>query len=90
MILGVSFDALAKNAAFAARHALPFLLLCDTDKRLGAAYDAIETEGEDAGWPKRVSFLIDPHGQIARVYDPVAPGTHALAVLRDLQAAIAT
>ena len=84
--LGVSFDAREKNAAFAEKFHLPFPLLCDTDQELGAAYDAIETEGEDAGWPKRVSFLIDPHGDVARVYDPVDPATHAQTVLDDLNA----
>ena len=42
-ILGVSFDDQAKNAAFAAKHGLAFRLLCDTDQRMGALYDAIET-----------------------------------------------
>lgn len=68
---------------------MPFPLLCDPDKQLGAAYDAIETVGEDAGWPKRVSFLIDPSGTLARLYDPADPATHARTVLRDLQAALA-
>ena len=86
-ILGVSFDDVAKNAAFAEKHHLPFRLLCDTDQELGHAYDAVETEGEDAGWPRRISFLIDPRGDIARVYDPVDPKTHAQTVLDDLMAA---
>jgi peroxiredoxin Q/BCP len=86
VILGVSFDDMAKNAAFAEKHHLPFRLLCDTEQELGRAYDAIELEGEDAGWPHRVSFLIDPHAQIVRVYDPVNPKLHAQTVLRDLEA----
>lgn len=87
VVLGVSFDDQAKNAAFAEKFALPYRLLCDTDQRVGAAYDAVELEGEDAGWPRRISFLIDPHGQIARVYDPVNPKLHATTVLHDLAAA---
>jgi peroxiredoxin Q/BCP len=87
VILGVSFDDVAKNAAFAEKHHLPFRLLCDTDQELGLAYDAIEPEGEDAGWPRRISFLIDPRGEIARVYDPVDPKTHAATVRDDLQGA---
>lgn len=87
VILGASFDDVGKNAAFVDKFQLPFRLLCDTDQQLGAAYDAIETTGEDAGWPRRVSFLIDPTGVVARVYDPVTPRTHAATVLQDLQAA---
>jgi len=87
VILGASFDDVGKNAAFADKYQLPFRLLCDTDQQLGAAYDAIETTGDDAGWPRRVSFLIDPTGVVARVYDPVNPRLHATTVLHDLQAA---
>ncbi len=87
VILGVSFDDVAKNAAFAEKFQLPYRLLCDTDQLLGAAYGAIETEGEDAGWPRRISFLIDPARTIVRIYDPVNPKLHAATVLRDLQAA---
>lgn len=87
VVLGVSFDEQAKNAAFVEKFGLPYRLLCDTDQRMGAAYDTVETEGEDAGWPKRASFLIDPHGVLARVYHPVDPATHAAQVLADLEAA---
>ena len=86
-ILGISPDTVASHEAFAAKHALPYRLLCDTDQRLGALYDAIETAGEDAGWPKRISFLIDPAQTVVRVYDPVDPKLHATTVLNDLQAA---
>lgn len=86
-ILGVSFDDVAKNAAFADKFHLPFRLLCDTEQELGRLYQAIETEGEDAGWPRRISYLIDPAGLIHRAYDPVDPATHAATVLQDLEAA---
>jgi len=85
-ILGVSFDAVAKNHAFACKFELPFPLACDVDKAVGAAYDAIEPDGEDAGWPRRISFLIDRDGTIARVYWPVDVHAHAAAVLADLAA----
>ena len=87
VILGVSFDDVTKNAAFADKFQLPYRLLCDTEQELGRAYDAIETKGEDAGWPRRISYLIDPARTILRVYDPVNPKLHAATVLRDLQAA---
>ena len=89
MVLGVSFDAVAKNAAFAARFGYRFRMLSDVDKVAGAAYDAIELDGEDAGWPRRVSFLIDRAGTIARVYAPVDVGSHAATVLADLAAGVA-
>ena len=86
VIVGVSFDAVAKNHAFARKLDLPFALACDEAKQVGAAYDAIEPDGEDAGWPRRISFLIDRDGTIARVYWPVDVHAHAAAVLADLAA----
>lgn len=77
---------MAKNHAFACKHELPFALACDVDKVVGEAYDAIEPDGEDAGWPRRISFLIDRDGTIARVYWPVDVHAHAATVLADLAA----
>jgi len=84
VIVGVSFDAVAKNHAFARKLDLPFALACDEAKQVGAAYDAIEPDGEDAGWPRRISFLIDRDGTIARVYWPVDVHAHAAIALADL------
>jgi peroxiredoxin Q/BCP len=74
-------DTPADNAAFAARYAFPFPLLCDTDKSLSIGYGAA-----DAGalYPKRVSCLIDEAGRVLRYYPQVSAREHPTEVLRDL------
>ena len=84
VILGASFDSVQDNAAFASKFDFPFRLLCDTDHRLGRAYGA---EAQDSPYPRRISFLIDEAGKIARVYDPVSAKTHPTEVLADLAGA---
>jgi peroxiredoxin Q/BCP len=82
VVLGASFDDVAANRAFADKFKYPYKLLCDTDKQLGTAYHAIDTE--DAGYPRRVSYLIGPDRTIVKTYDPVKPSTHPAQVLADL------
>jgi peroxiredoxin Q/BCP len=65
VILGVSFDDVAANATFAGKNHFPFSLLCDTDRKIGLAYGACRDAG--AGYPMRISYLIDEQGKIAAV-----------------------
>ena len=82
MILGASFDTPAANLAFRDRFSFPFDLLCDTERTLGLAYGAAESAAD--GHAKRISYLIDPEGRIAKVYGEVKPADHPAEVLRDL------
>ncbi len=70
------------NAAFAQKNGFVFPLLSDTDRKLALAYGACKDA--KAGWPSRVSFLIDEEGRIARVYDRVDPRDHPASVLADI------
>lgn len=81
MILGASFDAPEKNCAFADKFSYPFRLVT-FDRALGAVWDAIDPADPD--WPRRISYLIDPAGRIARVYETVSPASHAAQVLADV------
>ncbi len=83
-ILGVSFDAVEKNRAFAAKLGFEFPLLCDTERVLGRAYDAIDPDDPD--WPRRISYLIGPDQTIVRTYPEVDVNQHADDVLADLGA----
>jgi peroxiredoxin Q/BCP len=80
-VLGISFDDVAANAAFARKNSFPFRLLCDTDRKIGLAYGACNNAG--AGYPMRISYLIDEHGKIAAAYPKVNPADHASQVLSD-------
>ena len=82
MILGASFDTPDENRAFKEKFDFPFDLLCDVDRKVGLAYGA--TDSADAGYPARVSFLIDPEGRVARAYGSVKPAAHPGEVLNDI------
>ena len=60
-VAGVSPQSPQSHAAFAAKYALPFTLLCDPDKALARAYDVIGPLGFGV---RRASFLISPSGII--------------------------
>jgi peroxiredoxin Q/BCP len=82
-VVGVSFDSIEDNAAFARRHEFGFPLLSDIDHAVALAYGAAGSDA-NARYPDRVSFLIDEHGVIERVYDQVDPRDHPARVLADV------
>jgi peroxiredoxin Q/BCP len=81
-VVGVSFDSPEDNAAFTRKYEFGFPLLSDRDHAVAIAYGACA--GADARYPDRVSFLIDEHGAIERVYDQVDPRDHPARVLADI------
>jgi len=81
-VVGVSFDSPEDNAAFARRYDFGFPLLSDIDHSVANAYGA--SSCANARYPDRVSFLIDEHGAIERVYDQVDPRDHPARVLADV------
>ena len=82
VIVGVSCDSPADNRAFREKFAFPFDLLCDEDRSVSMRYGAADSE--DQPHPKRISYLIDPEGRIARVYNTVVPAEHPDEVLAAL------
>lgn len=86
MILGASFDPVEENRVFAAAQEFPFRLLSDTEHTVGAAYGvARPADDRFADFPRRFSFLIDPHGVVRAVYDVTDVRMHADDVLADLR-----
>ncbi len=81
-VVGVSFDPVEDNAAFAAKYGFPFALLSDTGRAIGLAYGACDSSS--ARYAERVSYVIDEQGKIIRVYPQVDPRVHAAEVLADL------
>ncbi|HVN29333.1 MAG TPA: peroxiredoxin [Candidatus Binataceae bacterium] len=81
-IVGVSFDSVERNAAFAEKFGFKFPLLCDTDRKIALAYGACSDA--KAQYAERISFLIDENGTIARVYDRVDPRDHPARVLAEI------
>ena len=81
-ILGISFDDIDRNGAFAQKYDFKFPLLCDVDRKIALAYGACSDA--KAQYADRVSFLIDEQGKIARVYDRVDPRDHPARVLAEI------
>jgi peroxiredoxin Q/BCP len=92
VILGASPDSVEKQAKFKAKHHLPFTLLADTDHAIAEAYGAWQQKsmmGKKYMGVVRSTVIIDPEGEVARVFEKVKDaGVHPAEVevaLRDLQ-----
>ena len=88
IVLGVSTDSVASHGKFADKYDLPFPLLADEQKELVKAYGVWGKKkflGREYMGTNRMSFLIDPAGKIAKVYESVKPPKHAKEVLEDLE-----
>lgn len=83
-ILGVSIDSRDSHAEFSREYKLPFSLLADVEGRVAKQYGALR-----GFWPlrfaRRHTFLIDPHGKVAKIYRAVDPKTHSREVIADVQ-----
>lgn len=80
VVLGVSADSVASHTKFAAKYHLPFPLLSDQSK------DTIKVYQAWGPFTKRLSYLIDPEGKIAKAYPKVSPKDHVAEVIHDLGA----
>jgi thioredoxin-dependent peroxiredoxin len=80
VILGVSVDSTSSHRQFCAKDSLTFHLLSDTSHNVVGAYGSL---GDFKGVPiaYRNTFLIDPHGKIAKVWTKVDPRESASEVL---------
>ena len=80
-------DSVKSHAKFAAKYELPFSLLADEGKQVVKLYDVWGKKkfmGKEYDGINRMSFLIDPDGHIAKIYQKVKPEQHAQEVLNDL------
>ena len=86
-ILGVSADTLAAHQKFSNKLSLPFPLLCDPDAVTAKAYGSYGPKkfmGKSYEGIFRQTFIIDPQGQLAKIYTKVKPEPHAAEVFADL------
>lgn len=89
VVLGVSTDTVASHRKFATNYELPFTLLSDVNKEVVGAYGVFGEKkfmGRTYMGTKRMSFLINPKGNIAKVYEKVKPELHAAEVIADIKA----
>jgi peroxiredoxin Q/BCP len=88
-ILGVSPDSVRSHVKFKAKYQLPFPLLADDGHKVCSAYGVWGPKkmmGRQYDGELRTTFLIDPHGKIARVFENVRPSEHSAEVLAAIQA----
>lgn len=86
-VIGISPDTIEDVRKFADRHQLDFTLLADSDHSVADAYGTwVEKSmyGKKYWGVQRATFLIDPEGNIARVFPKISPKTHDDVVLEAL------
>ena len=87
VVLGVSVDTADSHKEFCAKEGLNFKLLADTEAKTSTEYGSVmEYQGNKLS--ARNTFIIDPTGKIAKVFEKVKVQAHSeevLAALADLQ-----
>ena len=84
-VVGISLDDVKSHAEFASKYHVPFPLLSDADTTVAAAYGVLASRG-GSHYARRTTFLIDPQGKVAKVYEDVDPEKNSAQVLADLAA----
>lgn len=83
-ILGVSPDSPKSHAKFKQKFQLPFSLLADEDHAVCEAYGVWGPKkfmGKEYMGVLRTTFVIDPEGNIKKVFENVKPADHSAEVL---------
>ena len=86
VILGVSCDDEKSHTKFIEKFALPFTLLADTEHKTVQEYGVWKEKnmyGKKYMGIARTTFLIDPEGNIAKIYRNVKPDGHNQEVLQE-------
>jgi thioredoxin-dependent peroxiredoxin len=83
VVLGVSVDSAQSHKDFCAKEGLNFKLLADSDAKVSTEYGSVmDYKGQKLA--ARNTFIINPNGDIAKVYTGVKPADHSEQVLKDL------
>lgn len=88
VVLGVSADPVKSHKKFTEKFNISFPLLSDESKDVIKKYGAWGRKkfmGREYDGIFRISYLIDPTGKIAKVYEKVKPAEHADEVLADIK-----
>lgn len=83
-VIGVSPESVKSHDNFAGKYDLPFTLVADEDKSICQAYGVWQEKsmyGRKYFGVARTTFVIDPAGKIAHVFEKVKTGGHEEEVL---------
>ena len=81
VLFGLSLDSVRSHKLFAEKYNLPFSLLADETGEVSQLYDSLSIFFKVA---KRNTFIVNPKGDIAKIYLSVNPKNHSEIVLNDL------
>lgn len=87
VVLGVSTDDAKSHTKFATKYDLPFPLLVDEGGTVASSYGSYGLKkfmGKEYMGITRSTFIIDPEGNLAKIYRKVKPEPHAQEVLADI------
>ena len=83
VVLGVSVDTAQSHKEFCAKEGLNFKLLADPDAKVSTEYGSV-MDYKGSKLAARNTFIINPKGEVAKVYTGVKPTEHSEQVLKDL------
>src|ERR1700676_3963940 len=83
VVLGVSVDSAQSHKDFCTKEGLNFKLLADPDAKVSEQYGST-MEYQGTKMAARNTFLINPKGEIAKVYTGVTPAEHSYQLLKYL------
>jgi peroxiredoxin Q/BCP len=84
VVLGCSVQDSDQHRAFIKKYNIPFPLLLDPDKKIATEYGAANGI-PILGLDRRITYVIDGDGRIAKVYPSVDPSVNATEILTDLK-----
>ena len=82
IVIGISLDSVESHSKFSEKYNLPFDILSDKNKEVAKAYGVLGIAGLAA---RRVTFIIDKKGRIARIFPKVDVKQHSEEVLKALE-----
>ena len=83
VILGVSVDTAQSHKDFCAKEGLNFKLMADADAKVSTEYGSVmDYKGQKLA--ARNTFIINPKGEVSKVFVKVDPATHSEEVMKAL------
>ena len=89
MILGANTDTIESHRKFREKYDLPYPLIADPDHSIAESYGVWQKKsmfGKKYMGIARTTFIIDPAGRIAQVFEKVNPLGHAGDVAKAIEA----
>jgi peroxiredoxin Q/BCP len=84
-VVGISRDDSSSHDKFKAKYNLNFTILSDPDHKTMDAYGAWGKKAFGLMGVMRKTFIINPDGEVVKVYEKVAPDGHGEQIVADLK-----